>query len=132
MATIKSYTDIEQSRKLVEILPLESADMYYSYYHNPISGASYYEEYPMFHIPTNKNQSLSCWSLAALLGVIKEQGNVDLRFLQSTFDNRGKHLTNVWCCTFENIGTVTLDLYADNPIDAVYELVLKLNELKML
>ena len=27
MATIKSYTDIEQSRKLAEILPLESADM---------------------------------------------------------------------------------------------------------
>ena len=26
MATIKSYTDIEQSKKLAEILPLESAD----------------------------------------------------------------------------------------------------------
>lgn len=30
MATIKAYTDIEQSRKLAEILPIESADMYYS------------------------------------------------------------------------------------------------------
>ena len=29
MATIKSYTDIEQSRKLAKILPLESADMYW-------------------------------------------------------------------------------------------------------
>ena len=29
MAAIKSYTDIEQSKKLSEILPLESADMYY-------------------------------------------------------------------------------------------------------
>ena len=27
MATIKSYTDFEQSKKLAEILPLESADM---------------------------------------------------------------------------------------------------------
>ena len=27
MATIKSYTDIEQSKKLAEMLPLESADM---------------------------------------------------------------------------------------------------------
>ena len=29
MATIKSYSDLEQSLKLAEILPLESADMYY-------------------------------------------------------------------------------------------------------
>ena len=29
MATIKSYTDINQSEKLAEILPIESADMYY-------------------------------------------------------------------------------------------------------
>ena len=29
MAIIKSYTDIEQSKKLAEILPLESADMVY-------------------------------------------------------------------------------------------------------
>jgi hypothetical protein len=28
MATIKSYTDIEQSKKLAEILPIESADMH--------------------------------------------------------------------------------------------------------
>lgn len=30
MTTIKRYTDISQSRKLAEILPIESADMYYS------------------------------------------------------------------------------------------------------
>ena len=30
MATIKSYTDIFQSKKLAEILPLESADMWWS------------------------------------------------------------------------------------------------------
>lgn len=30
MATIKSYTDLEQSKKLAEILPLESADMHYN------------------------------------------------------------------------------------------------------
>ena len=26
---MKAYTDLEQSRKLAEILPIESADMYY-------------------------------------------------------------------------------------------------------
>ena len=29
MATIKAYTDLEQSKKLAEILPLETADMFY-------------------------------------------------------------------------------------------------------
>ena len=29
MAIIKSFTDLEQSRKLAEFLPLESADMMY-------------------------------------------------------------------------------------------------------
>lgn len=28
MATIKSFTDLEQSKKLAEILPIESADMH--------------------------------------------------------------------------------------------------------
>jgi hypothetical protein len=28
---MKSYTDIEQSKKLAEFLPIESADMYYKY-----------------------------------------------------------------------------------------------------
>lgn len=31
MATIKAYTNLEQSKKLAEILPPESADMYYQY-----------------------------------------------------------------------------------------------------
>ena len=31
MATIRSYTTVEQSRKLAEILPIESADMRYGY-----------------------------------------------------------------------------------------------------
>lgn len=41
---MKAYTDIEKSKKLAEILPVESADMYY-------------HPYP-------------CWSLAALLDVL--------------------------------------------------------------
>jgi hypothetical protein len=29
MTTIKSYTDLEQSKKLAEVLPIDSADMYW-------------------------------------------------------------------------------------------------------
>ena len=31
MTTIKSYTDLQQSKKLAEILPLESADMWHQH-----------------------------------------------------------------------------------------------------
>lgn len=126
MATIKSFTDLSQSKVLAEILPLESADMYWDY------DIFRHEDYPMVMDDQFDDMCVRAWSLAALLCVIKKQGLVDLRFLQSTYDKRGNRLTNVWCCTFENLGTVSLDLYADNPVDACYELILKLNELKML
>lgn len=116
---MKSYTDIEQSKKLAEILPLESADLYYSYYHNPISGASYYEEYPIFHIPINKNKSLPCWSLAALLAFLPN----------SAFLERGS-VTELYRITLP-IELVPFDWFVE-PVDACYELILKLHELGML
>ena len=143
MATIKAFTDLAQSRNLAEILPLESADMHYNNasirgldyadehraelmdYNTAMKALSKYTINPLFEV-------IPCWSLTALLGAIAVYGIIDIRFLQSTYDNKGNHLTNVWCLTFEDIGTVTLDLYADNPIDACYEMIIQLNELKML
>lgn len=81
MATIKSYTDLEQSRKLSEILPLESADMHYNNvsiksinyvdghraelmeYNRAIKVLSKYTINPLFEVTP-------CWSLAALLAVL--------------------------------------------------------------
>ena len=65
MATIKSYTDLEQSKKLAEILPLESADMYWYLATKDNPRAMFnegYNEYGDFELP--------CWSLAALIGVL--------------------------------------------------------------
>ena len=61
MATIKSYTDIEQSRKLAEILPLKSADMCY-----PLP----YEDGDKPLLEQGGFGSTPCWSLAALLSVL--------------------------------------------------------------
>lgn len=71
---MKAFTDIEQSKKLAEILPIESADMHYAtwtildneFIVSPNQGntiKSLQEDYG--------NQIIPCWSLAALLGVIK-------------------------------------------------------------
>lgn len=74
MATIKSYTDLEQSKKLAEILSLESADMFY------VAGkgepifignrmvACGNDDYDALGVP-----DVLCWSLASLLNVLPEK-----------------------------------------------------------
>ena len=65
MATIKSYSDLQQSKKLAEILPLESADMYWWY-----SGRRYYIEAMNDGDFNEKEGHVRAWSLAALLDVL--------------------------------------------------------------
>ena len=61
---MKSYTDLEQSKKLAKILPLESADMHY------VLTDSDQETYsPGLEKYYGVLPSIPCWSLAALLGV---------------------------------------------------------------
>ena len=64
MSTIKSYTDLEQSKKLAEILPLESADMY-RVFENNAETRVYYGKMPTAHFVCKP-----CWSLAALFKII--------------------------------------------------------------
>ena len=124
MATIKSYTDLEQSKVLARILPIENADMYYA--HGAIT--------PDIMIGSKQDYKCytMCWSLAALLGVIP----------QEIFD--GEYVINItegcdnrWVLTYnhcENRRHSHHGLYtgADNLIDACYEMVLKLHELNLL
>lgn len=113
MATIRSYTTIEQSRKLAEILPLESADMYLW-----SSGKRYYIE-AMDDGDFNEEEGhVRAWSLAALLGVLPE----GTKLLKSATDD-----TYHCDCPKWNI-----DKWYDNPVDACYEMIIRLNELKML
>lgn len=113
MATIKSYSDLQQSKKLANILPLESVDMYYS------AGN---ETQPTFrlhsygHIMSNKD--VCAWSLAALLDVLHDYT------LQTNTDGK----VFVVC---ESKKTMISDAY-DNPVDACVAMIIKLSELKML
>ena len=67
---MKSYTDIEQSRKLAEILPIESADMHFHYDYD-------FDELESIPTITEEDnhfvlfpQDVECWSLAALLQLL--------------------------------------------------------------
>lgn len=125
MATIKSYTDISQSKVLAELLPHESADMFWLVLGNtprvhvltePLSNYSQWESYP-------------CWSLAALLDVIRkccERFELTLRA-----DKR----YNIFGTASNDFVYHSFDEHPegiDNSIDACYEMIIRLNELKML
>ena len=86
---MKSYTDIEQSKKLAEILPLESADMCLTFVNNvwnPVWGKANdiyqfqkycyepnYTKDEYVDIDEFEPKVVSCWSLSALLGLIKPE-----------------------------------------------------------
>lgn len=110
MTTIKAYTDLAQSKKLAEILPLESADMYWSFGNIKFMDDDY---------DSNVVQHIPAWSLAALLSVLPK----GTRLLKSATDN-----TYHCDCPEGNVAS----MWFDNPVDACYELILKLYEFKML
>lgn len=131
MATIKSYTDLQQSKKLAEILPIESADMFY----NEEPDETYPKDivdtkYPMIIREGQKHYleeyGIPCWSLAALLGVLpilerKGYQKAKPRLLYNVAINKWIVDSHVY----------TTDAY-DNPVDACVEMIEKLHELKML
>jgi len=119
---MKSYTDIEQSKKLKEILPFESADMEWL--------IDYYGLEEPFPLPVkdrvNENEE-PCWSLAALLDILP---TLDERNPEFCKDIR----YNQWHIIYH--GTATLDLIDteryENLIDACYEMIIKLYKQKLL
>lgn len=124
---MKSYTDLEQSKKLAEILPLESADMYYSlesvnsagYYHRlNIASEGYFDDGEL-------GSDIPCWSLTALLGVLPT--------IDDEFEPQLHRSLDKYRCTYEGEEDSSgLWRVADNPVDACYEMILKLHELNLL
>ena len=131
METIKSYTDIERSKILAEILPLDSADYFYKYcigHYNSI----YYrlETYP-YNKGGNKNHDIPCWSLAALLNVLPKiyypvkDHKTDLILGKP----KDKWCVLYWDTTGMQHGEETL---GDNPVDACVDMIVKLKEKNMI
>ena len=122
---MKSYTDLEQSKKLAEILPLESADMEYLAIKEIgklvgdvpfVKDDSEVEDSAYSHI----YDRIACWSLAALLSVLPH--------IQEFYPIISK-INDKYVCRYKDSG---IWINGDNPIDACYEMILKLHELKML
>lgn len=129
MATIKSYTTIEQSRKLAEFLPIESADMRYT----PIG-----DIHPWIWEGNPKlleTDSTPCWSLAALLSVLPFHLIIDnqrYEFSMKKGLNKNGETYAIKYTIFNTAFYLHLTDYYNNPIDACYEMILKLHEQNLL
>ena len=109
---MKSFTDLKQSKMLAEFLPIESVDLYYDK-HNDIKMPTlgYFGNKKFFkECPENS----PCWSLSALINLIP---SVEIILI----DN------GTWAC-----GSMGDRVYAGNPIDACYEMLIKLHEQNLL
>lgn len=131
MATIKSYTDTKQSKRLAEILPLESADMYWK---NEVSD-KYIQCFTPFVIDENGTNvdfdyDIPCWSLAALLNILHSRQD-DIPSLSGGGYKDGNYISD-WCLDYEYDNGNYQKTFADNPVDACVAMIEKLNELKML
>ena len=124
---MKSFTDLEQSKKLAEILPIESADMWWAErYTGRVENYEYIvEEKPVYYLsftkPSEENYSqdtikdIPCWSLAALLDV--------LPYPEIWQD----HSTNRWACSSLIKDTEYL-WESENPVDSCVEVIIKLHK----
>ena len=122
---MKSYTDIEQSQKLAEILPIESADFHFSANQSPQG----YLEKPIWSNPEYADyNALPCWSLASLLQIMPHC--IDDRYdlvLGKLSDNKG------WYVMYDDIDHFfKIYIAKSNLLDACVEMILELKERNLL
>jgi len=126
---MKAYTDLDQSKKLAEILPIESADMcwtnhcYGTLRSSMTISAKPINEYKnlleSFADLTGIDVFYPAWSLAALLSVL------NCPDLTQTSD--GRWYIRTWYLNQPySVGGV------GDPVDACVEMIIKLHEHKML
>ena len=113
---------MSQSKKLAEILPLESADMCFNTHNNmPPLMAPYSRFKEFFNMEPIPAFLIPCWSFAALLGVLPDRTCV---YKKTYKDGRIK---------YQGIaGGIKELILKDNPIDACVAMIERLHELNLL
>ena len=122
---MKSYTDLEQSKKLAEILPIESSDMYW----NLLLKDKYARVNNIGHCLGR--YCVYAWSLAALLNYLREIDffpNIEVDEHSITMSI--SYYNEEEARPLAPVHNVIVE--ADTFVDACYELILKLNKLNML
>ena len=117
---MKSYTDLEQSKKLAEILPLESADMWYSIVDNEaFICLEHHNEY----------EQIPCWSLAALLNILN---SIDGWYPGIDAQVDDENLWQICMFSYETGSDISTAAINKELVDTCYEVILKLKEKNLL
>lgn len=110
---------MEQSKKLAEFLPIETADMFWK------NGASdkYFQCFtPFVSTGTNVDYDcdLPCWSLTALINILASNTT------QVRIEGSSEH----WFCEplFADINKYSSFTDADNLVDACFDMIIRLKE----
>lgn len=108
---MKGFTDLDQSRKLAEFLPLESADMVWATDNDVIV-----VPYDVVARENVLHDFVPCWSLTALMDVL-DRGAVF-------------KTPKGWVCqTYVEYKAINSN-YHSNPVDACVEMILELHKQK--
>ena len=126
MTTIKSFTSQEQSRKLAEFLPFESADMFLAMNGTLPVMSKYIDD----GLVTADETAIPCWSLAALMKIL-HRNEEDIVSLSYGGYKDGEYILN-WCLDYEFEDGDYKKTFSDNPIDACVAMIEKLHELNLL
>ena len=121
MTTIRAYTTIEQSRKLAEILPIESADMFHFIHIVDTVGFGCKKDAAEFYSKT-EFEYIPCWSLAALLQCLPDGTDI----IKDKADTENEK----YMCTV-GVKDDIISTFGNNPVDACMAMIEKLHELKM-
>ena len=121
----KIATDLEQSKKLAKILPIESADMYYCYDYDTYTGVWYFDDEPtVIGVTTIDIDDVPAWSLSALMDILRKFArNIDKDGSVSVSSYKGIE----WTLSLNNVTDInSVENY--DMIDACVDVIIKLKE----
>lgn len=119
---MKAFTDINQSKKLAEILSVESADMFWIHIEEKSPKIDFWKVETIQRNFKPYSMNIPCWSLAALLDISP--------YIEVGRELYGAH-HGKWYCRYTT-GNYQYKTIADNLVDACYETILKLHEKKLI
>lgn len=141
MQSIKSFTDLEQSKKLAKILPIESADMFYGTI-APYDYSDRMYDGGVEDIPLPKSAKSSsvlsadeydgeipAWSLAALLGILPPKIVYEATdYFLEVDKNPDESYDVVYRWKYSSL----LACNSESLVDACVDMIIRLNELNLL
>lgn len=118
---MKSFTDLEQSKKLAKILPITTIDFAWNIFSDGSTRLLRMDDWEVFENATSNVEIIPCWSLAALIDIINTNYYTTLYHDGVAWNIDMIHHDNV---------KEKHSVYANTPIDACIEIIEKLYEQK--